>query len=274
MSVQEVPENETSPLISQMNFQETTYADAHWEVVGERFDSDEFVPLELGVLRPSTVKLVDPMFQDFGGTVPAEHGETIWHLPTEEAAAALRAQEVEFEIPEGCQLLTEEAIEELKAQAREEGLALGRQEAQALASEQTQILQGRVVEFLEDLAKQCNEAHEENERECVKLAVAIADKLVHGAIEVNPEYVLPLVKESLEHAGSAEVRKVRLSPADFEFIEVMGLHDKWGKDAGWIFEADASIKAGCIVDTSAGEIDYQVDKAWDRVKHSILKIAK
>lgn len=264
----------TLSIISQMNFQETKYADEHWEVLGERYDSEEFTPLKLGVLRPSALKLVDPMFQDFGGMVPAQDGESIWHLPTEEAAAALRAQEVEFEIPEGSQLITDEEKAALQAQAREEGLEQGRQEAQSMAAEQTEALQQRVMEFLQDLAAQCNEALHENEKACVQLSLAIADKLVHGAVEVNPEYILPIVKEALEHTGSAEVRKIRVSPADFEFIEIMGIQEKWGREAAWNFEADETVKAGCVIDTSAGEIDYQIDSAWARVKDSILKIAK
>jgi flagellar biosynthesis/type III secretory pathway protein FliH len=60
-----------------------------------------------------------------------------------------------------------------------------------------------------------------------------------------------------------------------EFIDLIGpkrlLKDY---DESWTFEAEPAITAGCIVESSAGQIDFQLDAAWNRIKDNVLKAVR
>ena len=120
-----------------------------------------------------------------------------------------------------------------------------------------------------------NEAARKVESEAVKFSVEIAEKLVGHAVEINPEYILPIIREALSKAGTANINRVRVSPEDFEFIEVVGVRKViQEKEGSWDFEADETIRSGCVIDTSAGEIDFRLDEAFKRIADSVVRIAK
>jgi len=43
-------------------------------------------------------------------------------------------------------------------------------------------------------------------------------------------------------------------------------------DGTWLFEADEGIKSGCVVETSAGVVDFQLDQAWERVAGNVVRV--
>jgi flagellar biosynthesis/type III secretory pathway protein FliH len=110
------------------------------------------------------------------------------------------------------------------------------------------------------------------EASAVKLAVEIGEKIVGHAVEINPEYITNIVRQALGKAGGAAIKTVRVSPQDLEFIQVVGVAKQLKEfDGTWAFEADDTIRAGCVVSTSAGEVDFQIDKAWERMRDAVLK---
>ena len=113
------------------------------------------------------------------------------------------------------------------------------------------------------------------ERQAVELALQVARKIIEQAVEINPEYIIPIIREAITSSGSAIIRKVRISPQDMEFVEYAGLRKQLKEfDGSWDFEADESIRSGCIVETSASQIDYQLDKAWERVRDQVVKVIR
>src|SRR5690606_16120529 len=118
-------------------------------------------------------------------------------------------------------------------------------------------------EVLKDLARQIEERITQTEKDAVALALEISKKIIDTTVEVNPEYLVHIVREALGQAGAAAIRKIRVSPQDYEFIEVVGLRRQFESEGSWDFEADETIRSGCIVETSGGEIDFQLDRAWE-----------
>ena len=113
------------------------------------------------------------------------------------------------------------------------------------------------------------------ERHAVELAVDMARNIIEGAVEINPEYIIPIIREAIQMAGGATIERVRVSPEDMEFIEVIGVAKRLKEhDGSWNFEADPEIKSGCVVDTSAGQVDYQLDQAWARARDEVLKLTR
>jgi flagellar assembly protein FliH len=260
--------------ISQDNYEPTPYVDASWEIVGEPVETKEFSPMEIAVL-PQTARYADPMFADYGG-IPKESSNLRWHLP-EELSAEETQKRLQAErgpvIP--TVTLTEEELEQIKQEVFLDGKLAGMEEAVSANTEKMAAIEQKLLELFNDLSKQIAENNLNTEKNAVHLALQIAHKMVGQAVEINPEYIVPIIKEALNLAGSAEIQKVRVSTQDLEFIQLLGIAKTLkDKDKAWEFVADDSIKAGCIIDTSAGEIDYQLDQAWERIKEQVLRVAK
>ena len=258
---------------TQVEYAESAYQDSSWEVVGELVTSADFTPMEIGVLQ-SGGNIVDPMFADFGGK-SVQKGPQRWHLPDHLAYQSEEQRLAQAEAQEERESMTKTELEALIRRAHEEGCAQGRTEAQADQDRRLGEMQKRLTTLLQDLQKQIDERLSLTETQAVQLAVDIAHKIIENAVEINPEYIVGIINKCLKLAGGAAIRKVRVSPQDMEFIEVIGVakHIK-EYDGSWQFEADDTIRSGCVIDTSAGEIDYQLDSAWERVKENVVKVIK
>jgi flagellar biosynthesis/type III secretory pathway protein FliH len=258
--------------ITQTSYQETDYQDNNWEVVGELPETQEFVPVGFEVV-PTHGQMIDPMFADYGGL--SEPQEKRWHLPEGLAFLDPGAPGEENETEDSRLLISPEELEEMKqaayAQGKEEGLA----EAVAENAQRIQGVEAQIVTLLADMKEQIRDELLNIEKKAVDLSLQISRKLVASMVEVNPEYILPLIQESLTHAGTSLVRKIRVSPQDMEFIEVMGLKKHLSTEEDeWQFEADENIRAGCVIETSAGEIDFDLDEAWERIQEKVVRLIK
>lgn len=260
--------------ITQETFQETPYYDQTWEIVGAPPQELVFTPMEVKVVGDAHVAL-DPMFRDYGGRVTSD-APSRWHLPPELAAAQSKELEAKKESIVDTRVQVEPAeLEQMKAQAHAEGLEKGRSEEHARQQELLASVGGRLQTILESTQAQMEQSIAGLEQAAVSLALAISKKIIGQAVEINPEYIIPVVRDALKLAKGATIKRVRVSPQDFEFFQVVGFQTEIkGFDGTWSFEADPKVESGCIVDCSAGEIDYQLDKAWGRIQDSVLKVLR
>ncbi|MEZ4755119.1 MAG: FliH/SctL family protein [Bdellovibrionota bacterium] len=257
--------------LTQASYQETPYTDASWEVIGEPPGEEVFVPMEVEKAI-STGRMVDPMFADYGGL---DHSDSIqrWHLPEGQAVGIATAKDEEEE--DNSIKLSEEELESLKAEAFEAGKKFALEGEVAKNAERMTAIEHRLSSLISDLNTQIAESQRMIESNAVEFSLNVAKKLLDTAVEINPEYISDIVKEALANIGAATVKKIRVSPEDMEFINLIGLGKSIKEfDGSWDFEADASIKSGCVLESSAGEIDYQLDDAWERVKDSVMKVIR
>ena len=254
--------------LSQAEYEETPYADASWEVVGEPPSMLEFEPLELSIVPRSTTR-VDPMFADFNQSEAVSEG-SLWHCPTGSQRKG-KNSEAETEVA---------GIPEAEVQAREEAAyQRGKEETIAEAatkySEHMLAANERLRQLMEDVSSQHAAMLAEYEKQAVELAIAVTEKLFGTVVETRPEYITEVVQTALQSVGGAAIRKIRVSPEDFEFIQMEGIAQKLKDfDGTWHFEADDSVRAGCILESSAGHVDMQLDVAWERIKERVLKVVR
>lgn len=131
----------------------------------------------------------------------------------------------------------------------------------------------RFNSVVEDMQTQVAEAIHMHERSAVELALQVARKLVGEVVQGHSEYVLQIISEALKSVGGSEITTIRVSPQDFEFLQLeknAAIVKRQGP-GDWKFESDDSIRAGCIISTSAGDLDFDLDKAWARLREKVLK---
>ena len=160
-------------------------------------------------------------------------------------------------------------LEELRVQVAEEA----RLENERQSEERLKAIEERYATLIEDMNTQIQEGIEGVERRAVEFAVQIAKKLVGAIVEVNPEYILGIIKEATKLTGGATIKTIRVSPQDLEFVKMLSPEKQFKEfDGSWSFQADETIHAGCVLETSSGEVELDLDKAWERIKDSVVKV--
>ena len=254
-----------------LNYEETPYADETYTIVGPPPGSDEFMPMPIDIIHTGHVAQ-DMMFDNFGGSVTGNN-TSLWHLPAGIRYESQETKKNEEELRVEEEHLVEDKIAAAHAAGLEEGKAVGLQQAEEMIRQRTEEMNAKVGTIIKDMAAQVRERLKQIEQESIKLTVAIVDKIIPHAVDINPEYIVPILREALDLAGASIIKKVRVSPPDMEFITVVGLQKNLAEaDGSWDFAADDTIRAGCVIETSAGEVEYDLDKAWARTKDNILKV--
>jgi flagellar biosynthesis/type III secretory pathway protein FliH len=146
----------------------------------------------------------------------------------------------------------------------ERGCADTRQEVIAVQEQ----LEERYRLLWEDMHTQLDETLRLNEARAVELAMQVARRLVGDVVEHQREYINHVIHEAMKVAAGAEISAVRISPGDYEFLKLADYSAGKNVVAGNAlkFISDESIRAGCVLVTSAGEVDYDLDRAWERIK--------
>lgn len=268
----------------------TPYVDEHWAVLNAGEERHGFMPLELSAVSASLPQS-DPMFEDYtsqvagryvvgepGGLSTSRHGAG----QHDEEAASRRGDSLleqssaesqndpDVIVVEAAKIAADD-LERTIAEARAAALAEGREAARAEANARMDALETRFAATLEDLKTQVAESVAAAEERAAELALCVARKLMGAAAESSPEYLRPLLKEAIAAAGNAEIRRIKVSPKDYEALKDLPRESLGaGSAAGWTFEPDESIHIGCVLVTAAGEVDFNLDKAWERIRKQAL----
>jgi flagellar assembly protein FliH len=107
------------------------------------------------------------------------------------------------------------------------------------------------------------------ERHAVELAVQIAEKLLCGAVEVQPEAVLGVVTGALRRVAARDRIVLEVSPADFDIVRdaAEGIADRLGGVHRLEVVSERRVtRGGCVVRTEDGEVDAQLDGQLARVR--------
>ena len=261
--------------LTQANYKATPYQDQSWEVIGDPPSEASFMPMQIEVLAHDQLK-IDPMFADYGG-ISTKGEQTVWHLPEGVAGSAHSGGKNAEALKEekDRKSYTDDELQALIKEAEERGRQTARAEAEENQKAKFTAIEENTRNILIDMQKQIQETLLSAEKEALELSIAIAEKIMNYAVEVNPEYINQIINEAMSHTGSANINKIKISPQDFEFIELIGLDKNLqSQESKWNFESDPQVRAGCIVETSSGEVDFQLDHAFERIKDNILKAVK
>ena len=120
-----------------------------------------------------------------------------------------------------------------------------------------------------EIRRLSQEIYQSIEREVVELALSIARKVVCQEIKINRDVVLCVTREALSQVDVPGKIKIRLNPADLEFItSIQGQNSTFLQEVDKVtFEAEESISSGgCVIETQLGEIDARIEKQFQVVE--------
>ena len=151
----------------------------------------------------------------------------------------------------------------IHAEARNEGFAAGRAEAMASLEPALAALSGAVEAVRAEQAASA----EALERRAVELGLALAQKILAGTLEVQPERVVDAVQGALRGIVERERITVLVNPDDMEIVSgaIEGVRASLGGIEHCVVEAERRVaRGGCIVRTPVGDIDARVDTKLER----------
>jgi flagellar biosynthesis/type III secretory pathway protein FliH len=158
--------------------------------------------------------------------------------------------------------------EALRASAQAEGFAAGRAEALAALEPALAALQQASADVVASQAA----AADELERRAVELGLALAAKVLAGALEAEPERVLDAVQGALRGIVERERITVLVNPDDLELVRAAmdGVVAALGGIEHCVVEAERRVgRGGCIVRTPVGDVDARVETKLERAREVV-----
>jgi len=171
---------------------------------------------------------------------------------TELAGALQRMQVLENRIRE-----LEAELPKRQELGRREGRAEGEKRGAETAGAALQPLLDRFAATIAELASYRARFRRDSEPELLRLALAVAKKILRRELTVDPHSLLGILKAALETINQAEVLCVRTAPEDA--AQLTGRLAALGLPDPVEVVADRSLERGSVVlDTKRGQIDASV----------------
>ena len=155
--------------------------------------------------------------------------------------------------------------ERVEREAYERGFAEGKSVAKAQAEAEAQPVMERLSRSLVEISSLRPKLRREAERDLVKLAIAIARRVLHRELTLDPESLEGLIKVALEKLESRELCRVRVHPDQQEVIH--SLLERFSNARTVELIPDKTLNPGdVLLETMHGTIDASVDAQLSEIE--------
>jgi flagellar assembly protein FliH len=163
---------------------------------------------------------------------------------------------------------------EQKAQgAYQQGYATGEAAAMQRATERLDPVLASFAGIIQELTGLRRRFRAEAEEDTVKLAIAIARRVLHRELATDPEAILGLVIAAFQKLSARETHRLRVSPAD-----AAALQENRGRlelPPALEIVPDASLTSGSVIfETARGELDASVDTQLAEIQRGFADVIK
>ena len=157
----------------------------------------------------------------------------------------------------GAPPISEAAIEARVQAAYNRGVADGEATAQQRAGSLAAPVLSSFGSIVKELSAARKHARQEAEESMVKLALAIARRVLHREMATDPDAILGLIRSGFDRLNAREIHKLRLSPGDAQIV-IDNRTDLAIPDAVAIVPDGGLPPGSAIFDTSRGELDLSI----------------
>jgi flagellar biosynthesis/type III secretory pathway protein FliH len=162
--------------------------------------------------------------------------------------------------------------EQIRARARAAGYDEGRAQGHADGLAEISAATGALGQALHGLEQLRDEVAQAVEHDAVELALALAAKILAGALEAQPELVVEVVRGALRRVTDRRRIVVLVDPDDLEVVNaaIGELQAQAGGIELCEVQADRRVgRGGAIVRTAEGEVDASVAVQLERAREAI-----
>ena len=167
-----------------------------------------------------------------------------------------------------------EGAAEARIQAAfEQGHAAGEAAGAQRAAQRLDPVFSGLSSVIQELAAIRPRLRQEAEEDTVRLAVAIARRVLYRELATDPDAILGLVKAAFSKLNARETNRLRVSPADAAVIQ----ESRARRDLPENLEIypDASLAQGSAVfETSRGDLDASVDTQLAEISRGLADVMR
>ena len=158
-------------------------------------------------------------------------------------------------------------IEEVRKEAFQSGFAEGERVGTESAMRQ---MQGAIASFgqaAHELTSVKPRLRAEAERELVALSLAIARRIIHRELHVDPTTVLAIVRACLQEFDRVEIQCLTVSPEDLEAVTA---YFSENPVPNLKLVADPSVsRRGAVFQTNQGELDARIETQLQEIEYGL-----
>lgn len=186
----------------------------------------------------------------------------------EEPEASAEPESTTLEIAPGVSLPTLEEVERIHQEAHQEGYDAGYEEGTARGRMEAAELH----QLVQSLDEAMSSLDQEIAEEIQALAIEIARQVVRDTLSTRPETILTVIREALQNLPQQSA-VVRINPEDMQLVKRY-MEEHFSSLDQRIVEDTNILRGGCVIESSGGQIDAQVQTRWRRVVENLTQSAK
>ena len=172
--------------------------------------------------------------------------------------------------------LLEERFEKCVKDGYDQGMARADEECRSKKEKADASL--REAELtLREARQRSKEVIASSERKIVELAVAVAERLVYRQLNLEPETITSIARETMNMLNEGSQVDLYVNPADLEkcFEYNASLKEEYPDINKLEVLADPQLPRGsCRVESESGVVEYLIDEEREQLKKMLLKIAR
>jgi flagellar assembly protein FliH len=158
----------------------------------------------------------------------------------------------------------ERRLKEVREAALREGEAAGRSQAVA----QVQPVVDKLAQSIRQIAEMRPKLRHEAETDVVKLALAIAKRILHRELSADPDSVSALIRVAMEKIRSHEIVRVRIHPQHHAAVQAVVAQITMGAQVETLADAKLPL-GGVVVETTRGEFDASVETQLREIERGL-----
>jgi flagellar assembly protein FliH len=182
--------------------------------------------------------------------------------------------------PRAAESLPETRISEIQQEADgrvhtayNQGLAAGEAAAQQRSQQKLDPVFASLNAMIAELAGLRKRVRAEAEDDAVKLALAVARRVLYRELATDPEAILGLVKAAFGKLNARETHRLRVSPCDAAVIQEY--RTKLQIPPAMEIVSDGSLTPGsAIFETARGDLDASVDTQLAEIDRGLTDVLK
>jgi flagellar assembly protein FliH len=158
---------------------------------------------------------------------------------------------------------------EIERDAFAKGFAQGERSGQEAGNQRAEAMLGRLTTTLQELTDLRARMIHQTERQMVELALAVARRVIHREVSLDPDLLVAMARVALDRLGEATQITVRLNPDDFQLAGAAGKAQLGNSNVSVV--ADGRIpRGGCRVESDMGVIDAGIDAQLQEIAQALL----
>ena len=164
-----------------------------------------------------------------------------------------------------------ERVEALEHEAFAKGYAAGEREGQAAAAKRAEVLITRLSNTIDDIAALRAGMLHKTERDVVRMALAIAERVIHRALDIDPELLLAMSRVAIDRLGDGIAATIHLHPDDHRAMMAVRAKHPESVGSAVAIQPDLTVpRGGCIVRSEFGVIDLGIDAQVAELSRALL----